>query len=184
MRFPTWRRPLHGHGYARAASIGWRSSSRAPGIDAPVARRDPPWPIEPDRDGHAVHAALEECFADHWDPVSVPYDQWRRSHLEGDAFDPRLWILATDGDEIAGVAACRRRYGRGFVDELGVRRAWRGRGLGLALLRLAFAEFWRRDERSIALSVDSENLTGATALYERAGMQVEFEMTIYRKDLA
>lgn len=139
--------------------------------------------LDPERDGPAVHAALEECCADHWDPVFVPYEQWRAAHLEGEGFDPGLWILATAGAEIAGVVACRVRYGRGFVDELGVRRAWRGLGLGLALLRLAFAEFWRRGDRSVALSVDSDNLTEATRLYERAGMRVEFETGIYRKVL-
>jgi ribosomal protein S18 acetylase RimI-like enzyme len=52
------------------------------------------------------------------------------------------------------------------------------------LLHLAFAAFWRRGERTVALSVDSDNLTGATRLYERAGMEVEFEVGIYRKELA
>ncbi len=140
-------------------------------------------PLDPGRDGPAVHAALEECFADHWDPVFVPYEQFRTQHLEGEGFEPGLWVLATAGDEIAGVAACRLRYGRGFVDELGVRRPWRGYGLGLALLRLAFASFWRRGQRSVALSVDTDSLTGATRLYERAGMEVEFEVGIYRKGL-
>jgi mycothiol synthase len=139
--------------------------------------------LDLDRDGPAVHAAIEECFADHWDPVFVPYEQFRTTHFEGGSFDPELWILATAGDDIAGIAACRIRYGRGFVDELGVRRPWRGLGLGLALLQLAFAAFWRRGQRSVALSVDTDNLTGATRLYERAGMEVEFEVGIHRKEL-
>lgn len=139
--------------------------------------------LDPERDGPAVHAASEEVFADHWDPVFIPYEQYRKMHFEGESFDPELWLLATAGDEIAGVAACRVRYGRGFVDELGVRRQWRGLGLGLALLHLVFAAFRRRGERSVALSVDTDNLTGATRLYERAGMKVEFEVGIYRKEL-
>jgi len=139
--------------------------------------------LDPDRDGRAVHVASEEIFADHWDPVFVPYEQFRKTHFEGESFDPQLWILAMAGDEIAGIAACRIRYGRGFVDELGVRRPWRGLGLGLALLQLAFEAFWRRGQRTVALSVDTDNLTGATRLYERAGMEVEFEVGIYRKEL-
>jgi mycothiol synthase len=139
--------------------------------------------LDPTSDGPSVHAAIEECFADHWEPVFVPYEQWRVSHLEGESFDPQLWILAVHGDDIAGVAACRMRHGRGFVDALGVRRPWRGLGLGLALLRLAFAAFWGRGEPRVALSVDSDSLTGATRLYERVGMGLEFEVAMYRKEL-
>lgn len=179
------RRLLEGSGYAlarrflRMATTLEQAPPPAALPEGIVARA-----LDPSRDGPAVHAALEECFADHWDPVFVPYERWRVSHLEGESFDPELWVLAMNGDEIAGLAACRVRYGRGFVDELGVRRPWRRLGLGLALLHLAFAAFWRRGERSVALSVDSDNLTGATRLYERAGMEVEFEVGIYRKELA
>lgn len=139
--------------------------------------------LDPDRDGPAVHTVSEEIFADHWDPVFVPYEQYRKAHFEGEEFDPGLWILATAGEELAGFAGCRVRHGRGFVDELGVRRPWRSRGLGLALLQLAFAAFWARDRRTVALSVDTDSLTGATRLYERAGMEVEFEVGVYGKEL-
>jgi mycothiol synthase len=64
---------------------------------------------------------------------------------------------------------------------LGVRRPWRRRGLGLALLRCAFGEFYRRDIRMVALAFDSQSLTGATRLYERAGMQLERLYSVYRE---
>jgi ribosomal protein S18 acetylase RimI-like enzyme len=58
------------------------------------------------------------------------------------------------------------------VNEVGVLAAHRGRGIGAALLRQAFATLAGRGVRRIILNVDSENATGATALYERVGMQV------------
>lgn len=195
-------RPAHIYNAVVASNDAGRSLLEASGyalarrfLRMAITLEEPPPPAElaegivvraldPTRDGPAVHAAIEECFADHWEPVFVPYEQWRVSHLEGESFDPRLWILATDGDEIAGVAACRMRHGRGFVEALGVRRPWRGLGLGLALLRLACAAFWRREQPRVALSVDSDSLTGATRLYERVGMEVEFEVAMYRKELA
>jgi ribosomal protein S18 acetylase RimI-like enzyme len=64
-----------------------------------------------------------------------------------------------------------------------VRKPWRRRGLGLALLQHAFTEFWRRGERTVALGVDAENPTGATRLYERAGMHVLFDAVVYEKPL-
>ena len=48
----------------------------------------------------------------------------------------------------------------------------RGRGAGVALLHRSFATFAGRGVRRVILNVDAENSTGATALYERAGMRV------------
>jgi GNAT superfamily N-acetyltransferase len=61
---------------------------------------------------------------------------------------------------------------RGWVDYLGVLAPGRGRGTGMALLRRSFATFAGRGVRRVILNVDAKNTTGATALYERAGMRV------------
>jgi ribosomal protein S18 acetylase RimI-like enzyme len=61
--------------------------------------------------------------------------------------------------------------GRSARGRPGVRRPWRRRGLGLALLRRAFGEFQRRGERLVQLGVDAASPTGATRLYERVGMR-------------
>lgn len=66
---------------------------------------------------------------------------------------------------------------------LGVRPAWRGRGLGRALLVHAFGDFHRRGERRVGLGVDSENATGATRLYESVGMHVDQETVVWEKVL-
>jgi mycothiol synthase len=60
---------------------------------------------------------------------------------------------------------------RGWVDVLGVLAPWRGRGIAGALLRRSFATFAGRGLRQVLLSVDAENPTGATRLYERVGMR-------------
>ena len=65
-----------------------------------------------------------------------------------------------------------------------MRRPWRRRGLGLALLLRSFGQFYERGQRRVALSVDSDNPSGATRLYERAGMRVEREEVLYEKELA
>jgi mycothiol synthase len=71
----------------------------------------------------------------------------------------------------------------GWIASLSVRKPWRKRGLGLALLHHAFGEFWRLGERTIGLGVDAENPTGATRLYERAGMHVVSDYAVYEKRL-
>ena len=55
---------------------------------------------------------------------------------------------------------------------LGVRRAWRRQGLGEALLLRSFAAFRQRGLTRGTLGVDASSVTGATRLYERAGMRV------------
>ena len=53
-----------------------------------------------------------------------------------------------------------------------MRRPWRRRGLGLALLLHSFRDFAARGATRVGLGVDAENTTGAVGLYERAGMHV------------
>ena len=66
---------------------------------------------------------------------------------------------------------------------LGVRGPWRKRGIGLALLRHAFGEFYRRGKRKAGLGVDAENLTGALRLYKNAGMHVHQAFNIFEKEI-
>ena len=73
--------------------------------------------------------------------------------------------------------------GAGWVGSLGVRRPWRKRGLGEALLLHSFAEFYKRGTKTIGLGVDAQNPTGATRLYQKAGMHVASEAVIYEKEL-
>jgi mycothiol synthase len=104
--------------------------------------------------------------------------------IDAPDFDPALWTVARDSEEVAGVIRCDpRRWGGGWVGVLGVRRPWRRRGLGLALLQRSFGTFFDRGERRVALGVDAENPSGATRLYERAGMHVEAEHLTWEKEM-
>jgi ribosomal protein S18 acetylase RimI-like enzyme len=154
---------------------------------------EPPEPELPDglsietfrsEDARAWHNAANEAFADEWGFTSLPFDEWWEMRSTAADFDPTLWFLVRDGDEIAAFARCDAgRRGGGFVGMLGVRKQWRRRGLGLALLRHAFREFRRRGAPRVSLGVDAENPTGATRLYERAGMQVQVEYVTFERKL-
>jgi mycothiol synthase len=129
------------------------------------------------RDERAVHRALVEAFEDHWGASFGPFDVWLHGQIDGAGanFDPGFWFLALDGDEVVGVAYCRDSTpsdpDAAHVDDLGVRRAWRGRGIARALLLTAFGEARRRRIGAMDLAVDSENWTGATRLDESVGMR-------------
>ena len=101
------------------------------------------------------------------------------------SFDPTLWFLAFDGDKLAGGPLCRydKDLHIGWVNQLAVLRLWRRKGLGIALLLHSFAEFYRRGIVNVGLGVDAQNLTGATRLYERAGMHVALQHDTYEKEL-
>jgi mycothiol synthase len=133
----------------------------------------------------AFYETLNEAFAEHWEWHPKPYEEWieRRRGQHRDAHGP-IWFVVRDGNEI--VAVIRNDpdvAGGGYVGAIGVRPAWRGKGLGKALLQRTFAEFWRRGTTRVTLDVDSENATGAVTLYERVGMHVDSCGVAFEKTL-
>ncbi len=136
-------------------------------------------------DERTFYDVHQETFQDHWEHVHRPYDEWAHWMLAPERHHPELWFLAA-GDEPAGIAICRpdeTLEGVGWVAILGVRRPWRRRGLGRALLLHSFAEFGRRGFRQVVLGVDAESVTGAVRLYEEAGMHVAHRFDSYEKQL-
>ena len=95
--------------------------------------------------------------------------------------DTDLWVVAWDGDEVAGVVQNwiwpeeNERLGvkRGWLEHISVRRPWRRRGLARAItaasLRQASAS---AGSTEAMLGVDSENPNGALGLYEGLGFEV------------
>ncbi len=168
-------------------------------IDFEAPPSAPSWPIgiiprafDPGRDLAPFCAASEEAFRDHWGRVPTTLEEEEHGWLEwirwqADAFDPSLSTLAWDGDSVAGFALGRPHLPldctRGVVASLAVRPASRRRGLGFALLQNALGEFHCRGCASVELLVDSDSLTGALRLYERAGMRPFRTQIVYEKEL-
>jgi mycothiol synthase len=166
-------------------------------LDAPIPAPEIPEGIairtfDRDRDALAVHAALTEAFAEHWGRamnVPPPFDRWLHEDIEGESsgFDAGLWFVGLDGEEVIGAVCCRASTPKapdaGSVESLGVRSAWRGRGIGRALLLAAFGELQHRGIHAVDLGVDSENQTGATRLYEQVGMRIIRRAEWWEKEL-
>ena len=158
----------------------WRSSFT---MGAPLDTEPPPPRVPPGielrsyraDDESSVVAALNESFAG--DPFwhELTPSAFREFHLRSRGFEPQLWVLAWDGDELAGCSlAYAERSGEpglGWVGTLCVRPRWRRRGLGEALLLESFGRLRDRGLTRVGLGVDAENVTGALRLYERAGMR-------------
>ncbi len=138
-----------------------------------------------DDEYEAFYDALNEAFAEHWEWHPQPFDEWleRRQGQHRDEAGP-IWFVVRDGDELAAVTRNDLSLaGGGYVGAIGVRPAWRGQGLAKALLQRTFAEFWRRGTTRVTLDVDSQNETGAVALYERVGMRVDSCGVAFEKPL-
>jgi len=131
----------------------------------------------------AVWQAQNESFRDHWGSHDISLEKWEHHRFGPGDFDPTLWVVAWDKDQIAGFSQNRFRMGIGWVGTLGVRRPWRKKGLGLALLLHSFGELYKRGRNTIGLGVDASSPTGATRLYQRAGMYVASEFLTYEKEL-
>jgi len=131
---------------------------------------EPPAPVWPEgitvrtfipgQDDRAVFETIEEAF-------EAPFEHWDEIYTYREDFDPTMWHLALAGDKVVGALLCVPVPAMGWVDMLGVRRPWRKKGLGMALLLQAFRDLYRRGLRQIALSVGAQNATGAQKLYER-----------------
>ena len=133
-------------------------------------------------DAAEAHAVMEEAFEGHYEYAPTPFEEWEET-FEKPSFDPALWLVALDGDRIVGALEGRSLMGEGWVSDLGVRPESRGRGIGSALLIESFRAFKERGFTTVALNVDAENETGATALYGRAGMNVRLRWDVFAKVL-
>ncbi len=141
-------------------------------------------PFDRAQHAQAVFEAQQESFADHWGFEPGTFEEWAHYFLDYNGQDFSMWMIAWDGDEIAGISINRLDETddqMGWVSTLGVRRRWRKQGLGLALLQQSFALFQDRGYQRAGLGVDASSLTNAVALYERAGMHVHNRTLAYRR---
>jgi ribosomal protein S18 acetylase RimI-like enzyme len=143
-------------------------------------------PVEP---GHyqAINDASREAFRDHWgfsEDLQPTVAEW----LDDPNFDPSLWRVAWDGDQVAGMVlsyvnrAENQSYNRkrGYTENICVRRPWRNRGLAKSLIVRSLAAVKERGMQEAALGVDTQNLSGALQLYKSVGFRSTKRISVYR----
>lgn len=134
-------------------------------------------------DDRIWYAVMEGSFADHWGYNPTPFDEWIKFN-DSPTFKPELVSLAFEDDRAVGFVLETETSDGGWVEMLGVLPPWRGRGIGTFLLHHAFADLARRGFTSVRLNVDAANATGATRLYEGAGMRVRRRHVTYERSLS
>ncbi|QYX75787.1 GNAT family N-acetyltransferase [Streptomyces akebiae] len=163
---------------------GWRTVRRYHVMSRPLSPTEPLPPLPPgvtlrtcatEEDRRKAYSLLQTAFADHFDFQPRTYEQWL-DDIDAENVDwSLLWIAHVDG--LGDVAALRSRNDRSaaaWISSIGVLREARGRGLGSLLLRQAFGHYAALGRDRISLGVDTDNTTGALALYERHGMKRDF----------
>jgi mycothiol synthase len=139
----------------------------------------------------AVVQADQEAFRDHWGFMERSHEEelayWRHVTESDPHFDPAYWFVAVDGHEIAGICLCSPSSTEApdlaYIRIVGVRRPWRRRGLASALLQHVFTIAHDAGQAGVTLGVDSDNISGATRLYTRAGMKPTRVVHVYEKKI-
>ena len=164
--------------YEMAIDLGGeiRSSSMPPGIAARGLRTGV--------DDRLVYEADREAFVEHHLYEPLDYDEWRLFHPDAHDADITLWWLAWDGDELVGFVIPFMSDLGAVIWKLAVRKPWRGRGLGRALLLAAFETLRDRGQTVARLYVDAQNVTNAVCVYEAAGMHVDRRFDVMQRPLA
>jgi mycothiol synthase len=171
---------LSHRGYARARTFLHMEIEPARAVSSVPPEGIVIRPYRHDVDVKPVYDTLEEAFQDHWGHEPYPFDL----HVEQmSRVDPRLAPVATEGGQVVGAAVGRVLEDVGWIDVVGVRRPWRGRGIARALLSRSFEGFSALQTTSVRLNVDAESLTGATRLYESVGMRVRRGFDVFEKRL-
>ncbi|MFC2026065.1 GNAT family N-acetyltransferase [Chloroflexota bacterium] len=145
-------------------------------------------PVKPEH-YQKITDASREAFRDHWG-FSEDSEPTMEALVDDPNFDPTLWQVAWDGDQVAGMILNfidkreNEEYNRkrGWTENISVRRSWRRRGLARGLLHKSLQLLKEIGMKEAALGVDTENLTGALRLYEGMGFKPIKRYTTYQKD--
>ena len=125
-----------------------------------------------------IVAAENEAFRDHWGHREMGESDFKRTFGRAE-LDTSLWVVAWDGDEVAGVVQNwiwpeeNERLGvkRGWLEHISVRRPWRRRGLARAITAASLVKYREVGLEEAMLGVDSENPNGALGLVRGAGLR-------------
>ena len=125
------------------------------------------WAIDLLHDERDLDGVLEvegESFSNPWTRDMYVWELQNRSVCH-------IFIVRTPECRVAGFCACWLVFDEVHINNVAIRPAYRGLGMGTALLRHVLAEGRRLGARRATLEVRASN-AGARRLYERLGFYV------------
>jgi ribosomal protein S18 acetylase RimI-like enzyme len=183
-----YQEALTSNGFERVRRF-WRMELSLAGY--PADEPEPPRgvsrrPVRGEDDQRVVHGLRDRSFSEHFGSIEHPFEEWLRFHTETRDYTPeRWWIASIDGIDVGFCIEDDSRADRGatYVRSLGVVPEARGRGVARWLLQCVAVDGVRAGRTGVVLSVDSENVTGATRLYESLGMHATQVIDVLRRPL-
>jgi mycothiol synthase len=196
--FRVWATDTEAGAHALFHAAGYRPVRHYITMTRPIGQSLPDAPLPAGLEvrtvvpGHVrpIWEAMWEARRDHWgyvEPTEQDYDRW----VGGRLFSPRLWKVAWDGAEVAGMVLNRvdqaenelYQRQRGYTQDIFVRRPWRRRGLARSLLVQGIRMFREMGMEETALGVDTQNPSGALRLYEGLGYCEVKRHTFFNKEM-
>lgn len=145
-------------------------------------------------DLQAVHAVIEESFADHFNSrrESTPEFLQRQRESPGHRWD-HWWLAETENEDGtwapagAVVSSILPEDNDGiegsYVEYIGVARNARGLGVAKALLNAVCADAARRGRNRVNLEVDNDSPTNANVIYAKLGWNVYSTTESWHKEV-
>ncbi|MBG0787177.1 MAG: GNAT family N-acetyltransferase [Anaerolineaceae bacterium] len=142
-------------------------------------------------DYRKIWDASIDAFRDHWG-FSEPEEEDYISYSTSRYFQPDLWQVAWDGDEVVASILnyideeYNKKFNKkcGWTEEISTRREWRRKGIATALIARSMQMHKDHGMTMVALGVDTENPNGALQLYEGLGYKKIRTMITFRKEIA
>ncbi|MDP9185151.1 MAG: GNAT family N-acetyltransferase [Actinomycetota bacterium] len=136
--------------------------------------------FETGRDERTLWEVEESAFAEHFGFAPSPYESFEAEWYRSEDWDPSRVLLAEVGGRVVGELAWFDAKPDGYIANLGVLKEYRRRGIAKTLLKIAFADAAAAGFERATLSVDTENATGAVALYRAVGMEPIRESHVFQ----
>jgi len=141
-----------------------------------------------EKDTRKIWEASVKAFRDHWGFVE-PEDEDFISYQESKYYQPDLWQVAWDGDEVVSSVMNfiehdqNEKFNRkcGWTENISTRREWRRRGIARALIVRSMHMHKAKGMTEVRLGVDTNNPNSALKLYQSLGYEKCKTWITYRK---
>lgn len=143
-------------------------------------------------DHRKVWEASREAFSGQpWSSEELWDEAHYRQWLESPEFNPELWQIAWDGDEVAGSVQNyidpeeNETFGRkrGHTERVFVIPSWRGKGVAKALLARSLRLLKEKGMTEATLDTEEANVHEAYKVYQKMGFQTVTQFSFFEKQL-
>lgn len=154
--------------YCRLGAMTPEEPPEVPGIQVIAYRPDL---------SEAIRQAHNDAFAAHPEAQPIRPASWAESMMRSSARPEWSWVAVNDDGEVVGYALnsayaphpYSEEYLEGWTDRIGVRPAWRRRGIARALLIRSLQSFRDAGLERGGLGVDSHKGTDSLGMYHSIG---------------